>query len=257
MSELKNLFSLQGRVALVTGSYRGLGLAIARGLANAGARVVINGRSREGVEATVEALKAEGHEALAAVFDVVDEASVKEGIEQIRKQWGRVEILVNNAGIHRRHKLEEMPVEDFKLVVDTNLTSAFIVAKAVVPEMIKAESGKIINICSLMSDLARPTTGNYAAAKGGLRMLTRAMAGEWAKHNIQINGIGPGYFESDMTEHLQADPEFNSWVCKRTPAARWGKPEELQGLAVYLASAASNFVNGQVIFVDGGMTAVI
>jgi gluconate 5-dehydrogenase len=257
MTELENLFSLSGKIALVTGSYRGLGLSIARGLASAGARVVINGRSREGVEETVKALSAEGYEALAAVFDVVDEQSVKDGIQQIQQQWGRVDILVNNAGIHRRNKLEDMPVEDFKLVVDTNLTSAFIVAKAVVPEMMEAGSGKIINICSLMSDLARPTTGNYAAAKGGLRMLTRAMAGEWAQHNIQINGIGPGYFESDMTQHLQADPEFNNWVCNRTPAARWGKPEELQGLAVYLASPASDFVNGQVIYIDGGLTAVI
>ena len=148
-------------------------------------------------------------------------------------------------------------MEDFRSVVETNLTSAFIMAKAVVPSMIKEGSGKIINICSLMSDLARPTTGNYAAAKGGLRMLTRAMAGEWAQHNIQVNGIGPGYFETEMTQKLKDDPEFNGWICGRTPAGRWGKPEELQGLAIYLAAPASSFVNGQVVYVDGGLTAVI
>lgn len=257
MSDLEKLFSLKGKVALVTGSYRGLGLAIARGLANAGARVVINGRSREGVEAAVDEMKEDGLEALPAVFDVQDEASVKDGIRKITERWGRVDILVNNAGIQRRSPLEELSVDDFKLVLDVNLTSAFLVAREVVPGMIEAGSGKIINICSLMSDLARPTTGPYAAAKGGLRMLTRAMAGEWAKHNIQVNGIGPGYFESEMTEKLRNDPDFNNWICGRTPAARWGKPEELQGLAVFLAAQGSSFVNGQVVYVDGGLTAVI
>ncbi len=164
---------------------------------------------------------------------------------------------MNNAGIQRRHKLEEMPVEEFRLVIETNLTAAFIAAKAVAPAMIAAKSGKIINMCSLMTDLARPTTGNYAAAKGGLRMLTRAMTAEWAQYNIQANGIAPGYFETDMTRKLKEDPEFNSWICGRTPSGRWGDPEELQGLAVFLASEASTYINGQVIFVDGGMSAVV
>ena len=257
MSTSQPLFSLAGKTALVTGGYRGLGLAMARGLADAGASVILNGRSADRVEAEVAALRAEGHEAHSAPFDITDEVAVRESIENLVTTVGPIDILVNNAGIQLRHKLEEMPVEDFRTVLDVNLTSAFIVAKAVVGGMIERGSGKIINICSLMSDLARPTTGNYAAAKGGLRMLTRAMAGEWACHNIQVNGIGPGYFETEMTQKLKDDPAFNSWICGRTPAGRWGRPEELQGLAVFLASDASSFVNGQVIFVDGGLTAVI
>lgn len=257
MKALTERFSLHGKTALVTGSYRGLGATIARGLAEAGARVVLNGRSEEGVEEAARTLREDGHEAKGVPFDVTDEAAVKAGIGQITEDWGRVDILVNNAGIQRRHKLEEMPVDAFRLVVETNLTAAFIAAKAVAPGMIAAKSGKIINMCSLMTDLARPSTGNYAAAKGGLRMLTRAMTAEWAQHNIQANGIAPGYFETDMTRKLKEDPEFNSWICGRTPSGRWGDPRELQGLAVFLASEASSYINGQVIFVDGGMSAVI
>jgi gluconate 5-dehydrogenase len=257
MKTVTERFSLNGKTALITGSYRGLGATIARGLAEAGARVVLNGRSADGVEAAAKALRDAGHEAMGVPFDVTDEASVKSGIHQIWKEWGSVDILVNNAGIQRRHKLEEMPVEEFRLVIETNLTAAFIAAKAVAPAMIAAKSGKIINMCSLMTDLARPTTGNYAAAKGGLRMLTRAMTAEWAQYNIQANGIAPGYFETDMTRKLKEDPEFNSWICGRTPSGRWGNPEELQGLAVFLASEASTYINGQVIFVDGGMSAVV
>lgn len=257
MSNLDSLYSLEGKTALVTGGYRGLGLAIARGLAGAGATVVLNGRSAEGVDAAVEQLRTEGLSAHGAAFDITDERAVRLGIDEITTSAGPIDILVNNAGIQKRHKLEEMPVEDFRTVLEVNLTAAFIVAKATVPGMMERGGGKIINICSLMSDLARPTTGNYAAAKGGLRMLTRAMAGEWAARNIQVNGIGPGYFETEMTKKLKDDPAFNSWICGRTPAGRWGKPEELQGLAVFLASGASSFVNGQVIFVDGGLTAVI
>jgi gluconate 5-dehydrogenase len=257
MRPVTERFSLKGKVALVTGSYRGLGATIARGLAEAGARVVLNGRSAEGVEEAARVLREAGHEAMGVPFDVTDEASVQEGINRINETWGPVDILVNNAGIQRRHKLEEMPVEEFRLVIETNLTAAFIVAKAVAPGMIAARSGKIINMCSLMTDLARSTTGNYAAAKGGLRMLTRAMTAEWARHNIQANGIAPGYFETDMTRKLKEDPDFNNWICGRTPSGRWGNPEELQGLAVFLASEASSYVNGQVIFVDGGMSAVV
>jgi gluconate 5-dehydrogenase len=257
MNKLDTLFSLQGRTALVTGGYRGLGLCIARGLAAAGARVVINGRSAGGVDEAVSALAAEGFEALPAVFDVTDEAAVTAGLAGVHAEWGNVDILFNNAGIQRRHKLEDMPVADFRLVLETNLTSAFLMAREVVPGMLKSGGGKIVNICSLMSDLARPTTGNYAAAKGGLKMLTKSMAAEWAKHNIQVNGIAPGYFETELTRPLKEDPVFNSWICGRTPAGRWGRPEELQGLAVFLASPASSFVNGQVVFVDGGLSAAI
>jgi gluconate 5-dehydrogenase len=257
MKPIPERFSLKGKTALITGSYRGLGETIARGLAKAGARVVLNGRSADGVEAAAKAMRDAGHEAMGVPFNVTDEASVNEGIGRINEAWGRVDILVNNAGIQRRHKLEEMPVEEFRLVIETNLTAAFIVAKAVVPGMLAAKSGKIINMCSLMTDLARPTTGNYAAAKGGLRMLTRAMTAEWAQHNIQANGIAPGYFETEMTRKLKEDPEFNSWICGRTPSGRWGDPRELQGLAVFLASEASTYINGQVIFVDGGMSAVV
>jgi len=243
--------------ALITGSYRGLGLSIAEGLAKAGARVIINGRSREGVEETVTRLQKEGYEAVGAVFDIQQEPEVSAAVARLEKEVGAIDILVNNAGIQKRHRLEEMPLEDFREVLDVNLTSAFLVTREVVRGMIDREAGKIINICSLMSDLARPTTGNYAAAKGGLRMLTRAMAGEWAAHDIQVNGIGPGYFATEMTRPLVEDETFNRWICSRTPAGRWGKPEELQGLAVFLASEASSYVNGQVIFVDGGLTAVI
>lgn len=257
MEKAPALFSLSGSIALITGSYRGLGLSMARGLAEAGAHVVLNGRNAEGVAQAVEALKADGLKASAAVFDIANEAEATAAVATIEKEVGPVDILVNNAGIQRRHLLKDMPLEDFKAVLDTNLTAAFTMSKVVVQGMLERKAGKIINICSLMSELARPTTGNYCAAKGGLQMLTRAMAGEWAKENIQINGIGPGYFETEMTKPLKENEEFNSWICARTPAGRWGLPEELQGLAIFLASPASSFINGQVIFVDGGLTAVI
>ncbi|MFO7725397.1 MAG: SDR family NAD(P)-dependent oxidoreductase, partial [Oceanipulchritudo sp.] len=188
-----SLFSLHGRRILITGSYRGLGLAIARGLAQAGATVVLNGRNEEGVAKSVEELRTDQLDAHGAAFDISDEASVKDTLERIRKDLGPLHGLVNNAGIQRRHPLHEMPVEDFRLVLETNLTAAFLTARHVVPDMMQRRSGKIINMCSLMSDLARPTTGNYAAAKAGLRMLTRSMAAEWASHGLQINAIGPGY----------------------------------------------------------------
>ena len=257
MSMNEALFSVSGKTVLITGSYRGLGLSLLQGFAAAGARVVVNGRSAEEVEVVARDLNDRGFEAYASSFDVTDEAAVQTHVDDITGSFGPIDILVNNAGIQRRPKLEEMPVDDFRSVLETNLTSAFITSKAVVPGMMERGGGKIINICSLMSDLARPTTGNYAAAKGGLRMLTRSMAGEWAQHNIQANGIGPGYFETDMTRPLKEDPDFNKWICNRTPAGRWGQPEELQGLAIFLASPASSFINGQVIYVDGGLTAVI
>jgi len=175
----------------------------------------------------------------------------------VEAEFGPISVLVNNAGIHRRAPLEEMSETQWREVIDTNLTSAFLVARHVAPRMIARRAGKIINTCSVMSEVGRPTTGNYAAAKGGLKMLTRAMATEWARHNVQINAIGPGYFATELTAPLVQNPKFNDWICARTPAARWGKPEELVGAAIFLASAASDFVNGQILYVDGGLLAAI
>lgn len=252
-----SLFDLAGRTALVTGSSQGLGLAFARGLAQAGAAIVLNGRDEKKLTAAADALRSEGARVATAAFDVTNGAATFAAIEKVEKDVGAIDILVNNAGIHRRAPLEEMTEAQWREVIDTNLTSAFLVARAVAPRMIARRAGKIINICSLMSDLGRPTTGNYAAAKGGLKMLTRAMAVEWAKHNIQINAIGPGYFATELTAPLVQNPEFNGWICKRTPAGRWGKPEELVGTAVFFASPASDFVNGQIVYVDGGLSAAI
>ncbi len=257
MTKTTSLFSLEGKTALVTGGYRGLGRSIAEGLAESGATVFINGRSKQGVEAAVAQLRGAGHHAQSAVFDINDEVAVDEAAKQMLRGRACVDILVNNAGIHRRNPLLQMPLEDFRAVLDTNLTAAFTVAKRLVVPMIENGGGKIINMCSLMSDLARPTTGNYAAAKGGLRMLTRAMAAEWAPSNVQVNAIAPGYFVTELTQGLVDDPQFNRWICGRTPTGRWGQPDELKGVGVFLASEASHYVNGQMIAVDGGLTAVI
>lgn len=254
---LTDQFSLHGQRILITGGYRGLGFAMARGLAQAGAEVALNGRSADKVEEAVATLRQEDLKAHAAVFDISLEDSVTEGIAALRKTMGPITTLFNNAGIQKRNLLEEMSLEDFRLVIETNLTAAFLVARAVVPDMFSYGGGKIINTCSLMSELGRPTTGNYAAAKGGLKMLTRAMAAEWAGRNIQVNAIAPGYFVTEMTERLKADPEFDGWICGRTPAGRWGVPDELAGVAVFLASRASSFVNGQMLLIDGGLSSVI
>ncbi|MBT3479885.1 MAG: SDR family oxidoreductase, partial [Opitutales bacterium] len=246
-----------GKTALITGSYRGLGLSIATGLAEAGARVLINGRSNEGVDSAVVDLRKQGFEAEGFAFDITDVEAVDASLARIQMEIGAIDVLVNNAGIHKRNPILDMSVEDFKEVLDVNLTSAFIMSKAVAVEMIERGRGKIINVCSLMSHLARPTIANYSAAKGGLHMLTKSMTGEWAAKNIQINGIGPGYFETDLTRPLKKNPEFDGWICGRTPAGRWGQPDELKGVAVFLASDASTFVNGQLIMVDGGLMAVV
>ena len=257
MPSVNSLFDLTGRTALVTGSSQGLGLSFARGLAQAGAALVLNGRDEKKLAATADVLRAEGLRVATAAFDVTNGAAAMREIARIETDVAPIDILVNNAGIHRRAPLEEMTEAQWREVIDTNLTSAFLVARALAPRMIARRAGKIINVCSLMSEIGRPTTGNYAAAKGGLKMLTRAMAVEWAKHNLQINGIGPGYFATELTKPLVENPEFNAWVCKRTPAGRWGQPEELVGAAVFLASRASDFVNGQILYVDGGMLAAV
>ncbi len=251
------LFDLTGRTALVTGSSQGLGFAFARGLAQAGAAIVLNGRNVAKLGAAAEQLRSEGARVSTAVFDVTDSATIASEVARIEKEFAPIDILLNNAGIHRRAPLLEMTEAQWREVIDTNLTSAFLVARAIAPGMIARQKGKIINICSVMSEVGRPTTANYAAAKGGLKMLTRAMTIEWAKHNLQINGIGPGYFVTELTKPLVENPEFNRWICGRTPAGRWGQPEELVGAAVFLSSRASDFVNGQVIYVDGGMLAAI
>jgi gluconate 5-dehydrogenase len=251
------LFDLTGRTALITGSSQGLGFALARGLAQAGAAIVLNGRDEKKLAGAADALRATGARVGTAAFDVTSETACAAAIERVEAEFAPLDILVNNAGIQRRAPLEQVEEKVWREVLDTNLTSAFLVARAVAPRMIARRGGKIINICSLMSEVGRATTGPYTAAKGGLKMLTRAMAVEWAKHGMQINAIGPGYFATELTKPLVENPEFNAWVCQRTPAGRWGRPEELLGTAVFLASRASDFVNGQILYVDGGMLAAL
>jgi gluconate 5-dehydrogenase len=255
------MFNLAGRLAVVTGSSRGIGLGIARGYLLAGARVVLNGREVRRVEETAAALRAEpGVDADAvqvAAFDVVDEAAVVRAAEEIVAEHGCPDILVNNAGVQVRGALTELPTEDWRRVVDTNLTSAFVVGRTFARSMLARGSGKIVNICSVQNQLVRPTTAAYAAAKNGLGGLTQSMCAEWAPHGLQINGLAPGYLDTDLNASLVSDTEFSRWITQRTPARRWGQVADVVGPAIWLASSASDFVNGQVIYVDGGLTAVI
>ena len=254
-----NLFDLSGKVALVTGATRGLGMAMATGLGKAGATLVINGHSsQEKLDEAVATYHELGLDAHGYLFDVTRPNDVAEAVERIETQVGPIEILVNNAGIIKRIPLLEMDLEHWEEVIRTDLTGVFVMTKPVVRRMIERGGGKVINICSMMSDLGRSTVGAYAAAKGGLKMLTRSMATEWAKHNIQVNAIGPGYFATAQTAPIRVDGHpFNDFIVSRTPAGRWGNPDDLQGTAVFLASAASDFVNGQVVYVDGGILATI
>ena len=253
----QTLFDLSGRVALVTGSTRGLGRAMAEGLAGAGARLVINGTDAARVEAAVREFTVAGHVAEGAAFDVTDEAAVVRAFETFDARGLAVDILVNNAGIQLRKPMLELSTAEWRKVIDTNLTSAFVVGREAGRRMVARGRGKVINIGSLTSELARATVAPYTVAKGGIKMLTQAMAAEWAAHGVQANAIGPGYMLTDMNQALIDNPAFDAWVKGRTPAKRWGKPEELVGVAVFLASSASDYVNGQIIYVDGGMTAVL
>ena len=253
-----NLFDLTGKVALITGAVHGLGMAMAKGLGNAGATIVVNNNSIDKLEEAVAEYKAVGLNAFGYVFDVTDEKSVIEAIAKIETEVGPIDILVNNAGIIKRTPIVDMEVVDFEAVIKVDLVGPFIVSKNVAKGMIKRGGGKIINICSMMSELGRDSVSAYAAAKGGLKMLTKNMATEWAKFNIQTNGIGPGYFATSQTEPIRVDGHpFNDFIISRTPAARWGNPEDLQGAAIFLSSKASDFVNGHVVYVDGGILATI
>ncbi len=253
----EDLFDLTGKIALVTGSSQGLGHTIARGLGEAGATLILNGRNAERLNAAVTALSRDGLKVTGALFDVADPAQVRERVPALEREVGPIHILVNNAGIQRRAPLETVDEAVWQEVLNTNLTAVFLVSKAVVQGMIARKAGKIINICSLMSEMARPTVGPYMAAKGGVKTLTKSMAVEWGKHNIQVNGLGPGYFVTPMNRPLVENPQFDSWIKGRTPAGRWGQPEELIGTAVFLASSASDFVTGQIIYVDGGILAAL
>ncbi len=256
-------FSLEGKVALVTGASYGIGYAIASSLAAAGAKIVFNDINETAVQKGMEAYAADGIDVKGYVCDVTNEDAVYKMIAQIEAEVGMVDILVNNAGIIKRVPMHEMSAAEFRQVIDIDLNGPFIMAKAVIPAMMKKGAGKIINICSMMSELGRETVSAYAAAKGGLKMLTRNIASEYGEYNIQCNGIGPGYIATPQTAPLrepQADGSkhpFDSFILAKTPAARWGNPEDLAGPAVFLASEASNFVNGHVLYVDGGILAYI
>jgi len=252
-----DLFDVQGKVACITGSSRGLGFTLAHGLAQAGCKTLLNGTDIARVNEAVEKLRSEGYESSGYVFSVTDEYNVKEKVAAIEKDFGGVDILVNNAGVNVRKPLEEFTLAEWQRILDINLTGAFIVSKALVGGMMKRRAGKIINICSVQSELARPTITPYTVSKGGLRNLTRGMAADWGKYNIQINGISPGYFKTEMTKALAEDQKFDTWLKNRTPAHRWGEPEELLGALLFLSSKASDFVNGQLIYVDGGLTSCV
>ncbi len=256
---MQSLFDLTGKTALITGATHGIGMAMAEGLAVAGAKIVINGHSsQEKIDAAVAHYHSLGFDAHGLKFDVCDEQQVAEAVAVIESNIGPIDILVNNAGIIRRVPLLEMPLDEWEKVIRTDLTGVFVMTKPVVKNMIERGYGKVINICSMMSELGRDSVGAYAAAKGGLKMLTRNMATEWARYNIQVNGIGPGYFATAQTAPIRVDGNpLNDFIIQRTPAGHWGDPKDLQGSAVFLSSEASRFITGQIIYVDGGILATI
>ncbi|WP_025731888.1 SDR family NAD(P)-dependent oxidoreductase [Carnimonas nigrificans] len=250
------LFDLTGKRVLITGASQGIGFALAQGLGAAGATVIINGRHQDALDAAAEELSAQGITVETAVFDVTQSDQIALAVEKLEQQ-GAIDVLINNAGIQRRAPLEQFSQSDWNDIVQANLTSVFNVSQQVVQGMIKRNAGKIINICSVQSELGRQTIAPYTATKGAVKMLTKGMCADWARYNIQINGLAPGYFETKMNKALVEDEAFSEWLCQRTPARRWGKVEELQGAAIFFASDAASFVNGQILLVDGGLTSVV
>ena len=254
---MKNQFNLDGRLALITGSSAGIGFGLAKGLAQAGAQVVLNARNEEKLRVAAEQLRSEGFKVHTRCFDVTLEEDVKAAVQDIESNIGAIDILINNAGMQRRAPLEDFKASDWHELMRTNLDSVFLVGQAVAKAMIPRKHGKIINICSVQSEMGRPSIAPYMASKGGVKMLTKGMAIDWGPHGINVNGIGPGYFKTELNEKLVNDPQFSDWLIKRTPTRRWGDVEELTGAAVFLASDASSFVNGHILYVDGGVTATL
>mgnify|MGYP000273727139 FL=1 len=254
---MNDLFSLDGKNILITGSAQGIGYLLATGLGKYGAQIIVNDITPERAEAAVAKLQQEGIRAVAAPFNVTQKQDIDAAIDHIERDMGPIDVLVTNAGIQRRHPFTEFPEQDWNDVIAVNQTAVFLVSQAVTRRMVERQAGKVINICSMQSELGRDTITPYAAAKGAVKMLTRGMCVELARHNIQVNGIAPGYFKTAMTQALVDDKAFTDWLCKRTPAARWGDPQELVGAAVFLSSKASDFVNGHLLFVDGGMLVAV
>jgi gluconate 5-dehydrogenase len=251
------MFDLTGKRALITGSSSGIGFALARGLAGAGAKVILNGRNEARLAEAAARLRAEGMTVDAMSFDVTSSSSVSAAIEKIEREDGPIDILVNNAGMQRRAPLDQFSHEQWQELMRTNVDSVFLVGQAVARFMITRGAGKIVNICSVQSELGRPDIAAYTATKGAVKMLTKGMAIDWGKHGIQVNGLGPGYFKTELTEALVNNETFSAWLIGRTPSRRWGDVEDLVGAAIFLTSAASNFVNGHILYVDGGVTATL
>ena len=251
------LFDLAGRIALVTGSSKGIGFALSRGLAAYGARVVLNGRDASALADSAARLTADGHPVETSRFDVTDADAVQAAVAAIEADVGPIDILINNAGMQHRAPLETFPAAMWQTLLTTNVTSAFLVGQAVAQRMIPRRRGRIVNVCSVQSELARTGIAPYTASKGALKMLTKGMATDWGRHNIQVNGLAPGYFKTELNKALVADEAFSAWLTTRTPAGRWGDVEELVGAAVFLSSDAASFVNGTILYVDGGITSCL
>ena len=257
MGSVLDQFNLAGRTALITGSSSGIGHALASGLAGAGARIVLNGRDARKLAVAAESLREAGADVVGMPFDVTDGAAVAAAVDRIEAEIGAIDILVNNAGMQRRAPLEQFAESDWHELMKTNVDSVFLVGQAVARHMIERRRGKIINICSVQSELGRPGIAPYTASKGAVKMLTKGMAIDWGQYGIQVNGLGPGYFKTELTQALVNNAEFSNWLINRTPSRRWGDVEDLVGAAVFLASDASNFVNGHILYVDGGVTATL